>query len=182
MKAAYLTLSGLLLALALPPLHADEEPPLLIEAAPRTCQPLQYGPLLAAELELCVRQAELGHANAQYQLGDYFYQGILTERNYSKALHWFEQASLQGHADAQLRLGLMFARGEGVSINRPQAYVILKMAAINGSEDAFDASDLLDGQMNTEELQHANDVLSHIFRRYLKHIQEQDANFPAQPR
>ncbi|NLD15855.1 MAG: sel1 repeat family protein [Gammaproteobacteria bacterium] len=178
MKAAYLTLPGLLLALALPSLHAEEDAPLLIEAAPRTCQPLQYGPLLAAELELCIQQAELGHANAQYQLGNYFYDGILTERDYGKALHWFEQASLQGHADAQLRLGLMFARGEGVSVNRSQAYVILKMAAINGSDDAFDASDLLDGQMSNEELQHANDVLSHIFRRYLKHIQAQDADTP----
>lgn len=174
MKTAYLTLFALLLTLTATGTRADEQPPLLIDAAPRTCQPLQDGPTLEADLQLCIRQAELGHAEAQYQLGNYWYDDTLTEQDFSKALHWYEQASLQGHAAAQYRLGLMFARGEGVLVNRSQAYVILKMSAINGSDEAFDASDQLDAQMSREELQQANDVLSHIFRRYLRQIQEQN--------
>lgn len=174
MKAAYLTLFVLALAVGSASVRA-EELPLLIEVAPRHCQPLQEGPNLAAELELCIRQAELGHAEAQYQLGNYWHAGVLIEADYDQALHWYEQASLQGHAEAQYRLGLMFANGEGVAVNRSQAYVILKMSAINGSDIAFDASDLLDSQMSREERKQANDVLSHIFRRYLRQIQEQSA-------
>lgn len=174
MKAAYLTLFTLMLTLGTASVRADE-PPLLIDAAPRSCQPLQDGPSLTDDLQLCVRQAELGHAEAQYQLGNYWHNGVLVEPDFDKALHWYEQASLQGHADAQYRLGLMFAEGKGVAVNRSQAYIILKMSAINGSDAAFDASDLLDGQMSREERKQANDVLSHIFRRYLRHIQEQSA-------
>lgn len=174
MRAAYLTL--FIMALAAGPASTwAEEPPLLIEAAPRHCQPLQKGPHLAAELEFCTRQAELGHAEAQYQLGNYWHEGKLIETDFDRALHWYEQASLQGHAEAQYRLGLMFARGEGVAVNRSQAYVILKMSAVNGSDTAFDASDLLESQMTREERKQANDVLSHIFRRYLRHIQEQSS-------
>ena len=172
MKAAYLTLFSLLLALS--PVSAPaEESPLLIDSTPRLCQPLQEGPALKENLQLCMRQAELGHAEAQYQLGNYWHNGALTKQDYNQALHWYEQASLQGHADAQYQLGLMFARGEGVTINRPQAFVILKMSAINGSDAAFDASDLLDAQMSSQEMQQANNILSQIFRRYLRHIQEQ---------
>ena len=173
MKAAYLTLFTLVLTLTAASLRADDQRPLLIDAAPRTCQPLQEGPALADNLSLCIRQAELGHAEAQYQLGNYWHSGVLTERDFAKALHWYEQASAQGHADAQHRLGLMFAEGEGVPVNRSQAYVILKMSAVNGSDAAFDASDLLEARMTREERKQANDVLSHIFRRYLRHIQEQ---------
>lgn len=172
MKAVHLTLFALLLTLGATSARSDE-PPLLIDAGPRTCQPLREGPTLAVDLKLCIRQAELGHAEAQYQLGNYWHDGTLAGQDFNKALHWYEQASLQGHAGAQYRLGLMFAHGEGVAVNRPQAYVILKMSAINGSDEAFDASDLLDAQMSRDELKQANDVLSHIFRRYLRHIQEQ---------
>lgn len=175
MKVAYLTLFVLALAGGAAGVRA-EEPPLLIDAGPRHCQPLQEGPNLAANLELCTRQAELGHAEAQYQLGNYWYDGLLVKTDFEQALHWYEQASLQGHAEAQYRLGLMFANGEGVPVNRSQAYVILKMSAINGSDTAFDASDLLDAQMTRDERKQADDVLSHIFRRYLRYIQEQSTH------
>jgi TPR repeat protein len=171
MKAAYLTLFTLLLTLATTHARA-EDTPLLIEAAPQNCQPLTDSPGLEENLQLCLRQGNLGHAEAQYQLGNYWYHNLLIEQDLEQALHWYEQASLQGHASAQYQLGLMFARGEGIPVNRAQAYVILKMSAINGSDQAFDASDLLQAHMSREELEQANDVLSQIFRRYLQHIQE----------
>lgn len=178
MKPVYLTLFALALAVS-PPASADEELPLLIEAPPQNCQPVQAGPHLESMLALCTRQAELGHAKAQYLLGNYWYDGILVEQDISLALHWYEQASSQGHADAQHRLGLMYARGEGVPVNRSQAYVILKMSAVNGSDDAFDASDRLEADMTPAEAQQANEVLSHLFRRYLRQIREDMQHEPA---
>ena len=122
-------------------------------------------------LAACEAFAKDGDSKAQFELGEYYYNGQLTAQDLPKALAWFEQASLQGLAQAQWRLGLMFARGEGVPANRVQAFIVLKMAAINGAEDAMDSADQLAQQMSREELQAANQVLSQIFRNYLQDIQ-----------
>ncbi len=131
---------------------------------------------LTQALERCTRQAELGYAQAQFRLGNYWYEGVLTEPDFALALHWYEQASVQGHAGAQFRLGLMHAAGEGVAVNRVQAYIILKMSAINGSDEAYDAADLVETTMSSLEQEQANQVLSRLFRRYLRHIQAQSAD------
>lgn len=115
----------------------------------------------------CLNFAQLGYADAQFVLGEYWYQGKLTPRDYQQALKWFEQASVQGHANAQLRLGTMFYRGEGVPSNSIQAYIVLKMSAINGSDEALDAADRVAAQMQHSELEVANQVLAQIFRSYL---------------
>lgn len=127
----------------------------------------------AEAVAACETLASGGEAQAQFELGDYFYDGQRTEQDLPRALHWFELASLQGHAQAQWRLGLMFARGEGVPANRVQAFIVLKMAAVNGAEDAMDSADQLAAQMSREELQAANQVLGQIFRNYLQGLQGQ---------
>lgn len=117
--------------------------------------------------EECLNLAQLGYADAQFVLGEYWYQGLLTPRDYQQALKWFEQASVQGHSTAQLRLGTMFYRGEGVPANSIQAYIVLKMSAINGSDEALDTADRVAAQMQRSELEVANQVLAQIFRSYL---------------
>jgi TPR repeat protein len=118
-------------------------------------------------LEECLTFAQLGYADAQFVLGEYWYQGQYSPRDYQQALKWFEQASVQGHAMAQLRLGTMFYRGEGVPVNSIQAYIVLKMSAINGSDEALDSADRVSSQMQSSELLVANQVLAQIFRSYL---------------
>lgn len=118
-------------------------------------------------LEECLNFAQLGYADAQFVLGEYWYQGQYAPRDFQQAIKWFEQASVQGHATAQLRLGTMFYRGEGVTANSIQAYIVLKMSAINGSDEAFDSADRVALQMQRNELEIANQVLAQIFRSYL---------------
>lgn len=177
MKTSYLTLFALSCALLVQSLAATElsqpEQQLIIEPRPVECQlPPANDTELAQALEFCTGQAELGYAQAQYVLGNYWYEGVLTEPDFARALHWYEQASIQGHAQAQFRLGQMHAAGEGVAINRAQAYIILKMSAVNGSDDAYDATDWLENEMTATELEQANQVLSRLFRSYLRHISE----------
>ena len=117
--------------------------------------------------EECLTFAQLGYADAQFTLGEYWYHGQYTPRDYQQALKWFEQASVQGHALAQLRLGTMFYRGEGVPANTIQAYIVLKMSAINGSDEALDSADQVALQMQRHELDISNQVLAQIFRSYL---------------
>ncbi len=52
-------------------------------------------------LAACEAFAKDGDSKAQFELGEYYYNGQLTAQDLPKALAWFEQASLQGHAQAQ---------------------------------------------------------------------------------
>lgn len=178
MKTTHLTLSALActLLLALQPSAVAQTSSIsaVDHQQPRECSlPASPDTSLESALEFCSGQAVLGYAQAQYNLGNYWYEGVLTEPDFARALHWYEQASVQGHAGAQFRLGQMHAAGEGVPVNRAQAYVILKMSAINGSDDAYDAADALETEMSSLEQEQANQVLSRLFRRYLRHIQAQ---------
>lgn len=143
-----------------------------IEAPELRCDLNPQAPDIDEALQLCIRQAELGHANAQHELGNYWYEGLLTEKDYDQALHWYSQASVQGHAQAQLRLGIMYANGLGIAVNKAQAFIIFKMAAVNGSDEAYNHADRLTVEMSEQELELANQILSQIFRRYLQHIQQ----------
>ncbi|WP_162874345.1 tetratricopeptide repeat protein, partial [Pseudomonas viridiflava] len=79
---------------------------------------------LPAALAACQQAAQSGDAQAQYELGEFYYEGKNVPRDLPQALGYFEQASLQGHAQAQYQLGLMFSRGEGVQANNIQAYIV----------------------------------------------------------
>ena len=129
---------------------------------------------LAHALAACEQAAQGGDAQAQYELGEFYYNGQRTQADLPRARHWFEQASLQGNADAQLRLGNMFLHGESVPANKVQAYIVLKMAAVNGSDEAMDNADQVAEQMPREELQVASQVLGQIFRSYLLELQNID--------
>ncbi|MDD0973251.1 tetratricopeptide repeat protein [Pseudomonas fontis] len=132
-------------------------------------------------LATCQDAAKSGDAQAQFELGEYYYDGKNTPRDLKQALNYFEQASLQGHADAQLRLGTMFAKGEGVAANNVQAYIVLKMAAVNGAEDALDLADEVSEKMPRDELEVATQVLGQIFRKYLLELQTAEGRTPFSP-
>ena len=136
---------------------------------------------LPQALAACQATAQQGDAAAQYELGEFYYDGQRTPRDLPQALHWFEQASLQGNAQAQLRLGSMFFRGEGVPANNVQAYIVLKMAAVNGSDEAMDSADQVAAQMGREEMQLASQVLGQIFRNYLMELQALEGRSPFAP-
>lgn len=161
------------LSLVSPLLASAGDNSLLVPATERCAlnTPPEY---LAQAITACQQLAQQGDAQAQYELGEFLYEGQSTPRDLPQALHWFEQASLQGNAQAQLRLGNMFFRGEGVPANKVQAYIVLKMAAVNGSDEAMDSADQVAEQMDREELQVASQVLGQIFRNYLLELQNID--------
>ena len=132
-------------------------------------------------LAACQDAAKSGDAQAQYELGEFYYEGTNTPRDLNQALSYFEQASLQGHAEAQYRLGTMFYKGEGVAANNVQAYILLKMAAVNGAEDALDMADEVSAKMPRDELEIATQVLGQIFRKYLLELQTVDGRTPFSP-
>src|SRR5471032_2724222 len=129
----------------------------------------------------CQKVSDEGDAQAQYELGEFYYDGKSAPRDLNKALAFFEKASLQGHAQAQFKLGTMFFHGEGVPANNVQAYIVLKMAAVNGAEDALDTADEVAEHMQRDELEVATQVLGQIFRNYLQELQSADGRSPFSP-
>jgi TPR repeat protein len=165
----------LLSTLLAPALAPAGDNSLLVPAIGR-CSLTTVPEALAEALQACNRAAEQGDAEAQFELGEYYYHGKQGEPDRTQALHWYEQASLQGHALAQHRLGSMFFRGEGVQPNNVQAYIVLKMAAVNGADEALDTADQVSEQMAPDQLDIALQVLGQIFRSYMQDQQDtQDA-------
>ncbi|WP_137888489.1 tetratricopeptide repeat protein [Pseudomonas sp. 2FE] len=173
-----LTLGCLLLLL---PLLASAGGNSLLIPATSRCSLNTLPEDLPQALAACQQAAQTGDPEAEFELGEFYYDGKRTPRDLAQALNWFEQASLQGHAQAQYRLGVMFFRGEGVPANNVQAYIVLKMAAVNGAEDALDTADQVAAQMPREQLEIATQVLGQIFRNYLLELQTAEGGSPFAP-
>ena len=136
---------------------------------------------LAEALAACEAAAKTGDAEAEYELGEFYYDGKNTPRDLNKAFSCLQQASLQRHAVAQSQLGPMFFKGGGVPANNIQAYIVLKMAAVNGAEEALDTADQVAEQMPRDQLETATQVLGQIFRKYLLELQSADGRSPFSP-
>jgi TPR repeat protein len=70
-----------------------------------------------------IRQAaEKGNAEAQYNYGVSYQQGIEVPQNDSIANTWFLKAAKQGWKDAQFKVAYSYAAGRGVTQNDKQAF------------------------------------------------------------
>ena len=76
--------------------------------------------------------AELGNADAQFDLGTMYDRGEGVDEDDQQAVLWYRKAAEQGHADAQLTLGGMYDRGEGVDEDDQQAVLWYRKAAEQG--------------------------------------------------
>ncbi len=73
--------------------------------------------------------AEQGNANAQYNLGFMYINGLGVPLDYAEAAKWFRKAAEQGYAGAQYNLGLMYGNGEGVPLDYAKAHMWFNLAA-----------------------------------------------------
>ena len=53
---------------------------------------------------LCEAAASQGHAKAQKELGDFYFSGLVTERDYEKAYEWYQKALDQGEEIDEMTL------------------------------------------------------------------------------
>ena len=68
------------------------------------------------------KEADAGHAEAQFWLGVMYDRGRGVPRDYAKAARWYGKAAEQDHAMAQHNLGWLYRRGRGVPRNLVEAY------------------------------------------------------------
>jgi TPR repeat protein len=73
-------------------------------------------------IDQCLTLAKQKNVEAQYQLGQLYYEGKSgATKQYQNALTWFQKAANAGNDKAQYYLGLMYYSGEGVKTNYNKA-------------------------------------------------------------
>jgi TPR repeat protein len=72
--------------------------------------------------------ADAGKAEAQFDLGLLYAQGLGVRRNLTEAAQWYRKSADQGNAEAQFALGQMYSRGWGVPRDEADAIRWLQMA------------------------------------------------------
>ena len=69
------------------------------------------------ELDELIKNAQSGDSEAQYKLGECYFNGDGIEQDYKKAVEWYEKSANQGYAKAQNNLGFCYGKGYGVEKN-----------------------------------------------------------------
>lgn len=83
------------------------------------------------------REAALqGVANARYNLGVLYQQGLGVEKSTDKAIGWYRAAAQLGHPEAQYNLGIAHIEGEGAEYNPRLAAQFFENAANSGIVEA----------------------------------------------
>lgn len=72
--------------------------------------------------DLFLKAAELGHADAQNQVGEMYLNGLGCKQNYQEANRWFNKAEEQDHIPAFMNSGVCYENGWGVGPDRQMAW------------------------------------------------------------
>lgn len=91
----------------------------------------------AAEFQMYSQAAEAGNVLAAYNLGVAYRDGLGTEADASKAVHWFEFAAARGDDTAAFNLGALFDEGKMVPEDNQMAVAWYDLAAKRGNTDAM---------------------------------------------
>ncbi|MDF2577310.1 MAG: hypothetical protein K0S74_794 [Chlamydiales bacterium] len=75
---------------------------------------------------IILEKANGGNVQSQYEIACHFYD----QRDYSKALNWFEKAVRGNHTEAKYRTALMYELGEGVAPDFAAAYNLYRPLAL----------------------------------------------------
>ncbi|MCO6546134.1 MAG: sel1 repeat family protein, partial [Gilliamella sp.] len=88
-------------------------------------------------LEWYQKASENGNVNAQYSLGDMYFDGKVVEQDYSLAKIWLEKAAEQNDPYAQWNLGVIYFNGYDVKKDTEKAKELFKKACENGIKHEF---------------------------------------------
>lgn len=74
------------------------------------------------------RLADLGHVDAEFNLGVAYQLGRGLPRDLEQAIYWYRRAAIAGNVDARYNLGLLYLGGDGMPTHLVQAYGWLFLA------------------------------------------------------
>ena len=119
--------------------------------------------------------AQNGDADAQNYLGIIYYLGFGVERDYKKALEWYELSAKAGNADAQKNYGDMINFGRGIQRNNQDAYKWYFAASQQGNKKAGRQIEVLaaSGNLSPNQQMHAkieaNEFILDEEKRFMSH-------------
>lgn len=80
-----------------------------------------YAEKVFEEVKLC---AENGDAKCMNGVGRFYNSGLVVDKDYSKAMQWYEQASTQGYYPAARNQAILYIKGNGIEKNIEKAIEI----------------------------------------------------------
>jgi TPR repeat protein len=95
--------------------------------------------------------AELGDAEAQYNLGVMYDEGAGIDQDYVTAASWYRKAASQGFVDAQTNLGMMYYEGLGIPRDLAAAAEWFRRAASQGDQEAADYLKLIEKELSARD-------------------------------
>ena len=78
---------------------------------------------------ICLEAAAKGDSDAQFNLGQLYYNGEGVKQDYAEAAAWFRKAAEQGYPAAEARLADMYFTGTGVPKDAAQVIAWTRRAA-----------------------------------------------------
>jgi len=99
--------------------------------------------------------ADEGVAEAQFDLGVLYAQGLGVRRDLTEATNWYRKAAEQGNAEAEFALGQMFSRGWGVPRDEADALRWFQMANAVDSDGPPTDWSLVEGYGMPKDLKEA---------------------------
>jgi TPR repeat protein len=95
-------------------------------------------------------RAQGGNRQAQFDLGERFYQGLGVTQDYHQAAVWFQEAAQRGHSGAQRVLAMMYFVGRGVEADPAEAYKWAILASATGGQEAISTRQKILAKIPTE--------------------------------
>jgi uncharacterized protein len=102
------------------------------------------------------RAAEQGHIDAQMELADIYFGGLMrVPEDKAESAKWYLRAAELGNAMAQGNIGLAYWYGKGVPKNEVMGLMWLNLAVAQGFKDAVERRDRLAGHMTPAQVAEA---------------------------
>ena len=123
---------------------------MLLFLAPALAQGLDAAAVAArsgdyvAAFEILRPLAEQGDAEASFNLGVMYANGLGVTQNDTEAVHWYWLAATQGNSAAQNNLGLMYFEGRGQLQDYVMAHMWFNIAGANGLSNAISGRDAVE--------------------------------------
>lgn len=89
-------------------------------------------------LKNILAMAKDGNAEAQNEVGMWYYTGTHTERNYERALQWFARSAQQGNVEAIGNMAMCYQYGHGIARDSVTATKLYQKSIQKGNEALFD--------------------------------------------
>ena len=114
--------------------------------------------------------ANKNHILSQYEMGNFYENGLGVSRDFKKAASWYRKASEQGESTSQLFLGLMYYYGQGVPEDFVSALMWTYVSLTSSSElgDKKEVISFFKEKMTNEEVFEAQEFAALCFKNDYK--------------